>query len=64
MVNSSIYNRLFESASTSQKGGAFSVKKNLLPLLKEKQGFLILVFANYFFCFRIFSRYSNQNFNY
>lgn len=46
MVNSSIYNRLFESASTSQKGGAFSIKKNLLPLLKEKQGFLILVFAN------------------
>jgi FtsH-binding integral membrane protein len=44
MVNSSIYNRLF--STSSQQGGAFSIKKNLLPLLKEKQGFLLLVFAN------------------
>jgi FtsH-binding integral membrane protein len=46
MANSSIYNRLFQSKSYSQKGGAFSLKNNLLPLLKEKQGFLLLVFAN------------------
>jgi FtsH-binding integral membrane protein len=46
MVNSSIYNRLFQSKSNSQRGGAFSIKNNLLPLLKEKQGFLLLVFAN------------------
>lgn len=46
MVNSSIYNRLFQSKSNSQRGGAFSIKNNLLPLLREKQGFLLLVFAN------------------
>lgn len=44
MVNSSIYNRLY--SNSIQKGGAYSIKKNLLPILKEKQGFLLLVFAN------------------
>ena len=45
MVNSSIYNRLYENSK--MVGGAGAAKKtNILKLLKEKQGFLILVLSN------------------
>lgn len=45
MVNTSLYNHLFNGGSKLMKGGAFN-PVNTMKLIQEKKTFLIMIFAN------------------
>ena len=45
MVNTSLYNHLFNGGSKLMKGGAFNTV-NTMKLIQEKKTFLIMIFAN------------------
>ena len=45
MVNTSLYNHLFNGGSKLMKGGAFN-PLNTMKLIQEKKTFLIMIFAN------------------
>lgn len=45
MVNTSLYNHLFNGGSKLMKGGAFN-PVNTIKLIQEKKTFLIMIFAN------------------